>query len=185
MPVLAEIVAEDGAGWLRLDGRLSAGETGRLVELWLGEAAAPRESVERILQDSERSVFGGVRLTDPATGAQVLPGCCLLLEDWRTWVDAKPDLGHDGPWPEVDDAGLTIWPRGDEDWRAEAVREGQPVRVVRSEMPRICRMVQADLEGLLEALARWAGNHCPELADELVAHADRTFAVTAPLDGLE
>jgi hypothetical protein len=128
MPVRAEIVAEDGAGWLRLDGALSDEQVGRLVELWLGEAAPARESVERILRAEERSVFGGARLTDTVTGVQVLPGCCLLLEDWRTWVGVEhrgtPDLGHDGPWPEFDDAGLTIWPSGDEDWRTEAVPEG-------------------------------------------------------------
>lgn len=151
----------------------------------MGEAAPPRDAVARILQAGERSVFGGARLIDNVTEAQVLPGCCLLLQDWRTWVGVEyggtPDLGHDGPWPEFDDVGLTIWPGGDEDWRAETVPEGRPVRVLRSEVPRLCRAMQADLGGLLEALARWTTTRCPELTEDFVAHADRTFAVTAPL----
>ncbi|TCC12131.1 hypothetical protein [Kribbella soli] len=182
MAVRAEIVAEDGSGWLRLGGGLSDEQVGRLVELWVGEAASPRESVERLLA-GDRSVFSGVRLTD--AGARVDPGCCLLLEDWRSWVGVEsggwPDVGHDGPWLERDALGLTIWPRGAEDWRSEPVREGLPVRVLYGEVPELRRSLQTDLLGLLDSLRRWANTHCPDRAGALVAHADHVFAISAPV----
>lgn len=181
MAVRAELVAEDGSGWLRLHGGLSDEQVSRLIELWVGEAAPPRESVSRLLA-GDRSVFGGVRLTDAA--ARVDPGCCLLLEDWRSWIGVEsggwPDLGHDGPWLERDAEALTIWPRGAEDWRSESIREGLPVRVLCSQLPELRRSLQVDLVGLLDSLRRWADAHCPDDAAALVAHADRVFAVTAP-----
>lgn len=182
MALRAEIVAEDGSGWLRLGGELTDEQVSRLVELWVGEAAPPQESVERLL-GGDRSVFGGVRLTD--SGARVDPGCCLLLEDWRSWVGVEnggwPDVGHDGPWLERDAEALTIWPRGAEDWRPEPVRDGLPVRVLYSQLPELRRSLQTDLRGLLDSLRRWADTHCPDSASALVAHADHVFAITAPV----
>lgn len=75
---------------------------------------------------------------------------------------------------------MTIWPRGAEDWRSEAVREGPPVRVLHSQVAELRGSLQADLLGLLDSLHRWANTHCPDRATDLVTHADRVFAISPP-----
>jgi hypothetical protein len=104
-----EVVAEDRPGWLLISGDLSPAETARFMALWADDGAPPCETVDALLRAEDRSVFGAVRLTDLGTGARVDPGCCVCLEDWRSWIGvdrgAYPDLGHDGPWADVDDEG--------------------------------------------------------------------------------
>ncbi|GAB2665404.1 hypothetical protein [Kribbella swartbergensis] len=190
MSLRAEIVAEDPPGWLRISGELSPEETARFMVLWArgatDDGATPAEAVDALIRAEDWSVFGGLRLSDLDTGARVDPGCCLLLEDWRSWVGvdrgAYPDLGHDGPWADFDDEGLTVWPAGGEDHRDSFVREGLPVRVRRGQVPELLRSVQNDLIGLLGCLGRWAQENCPQHADALVTLADRVFAVRRPLD---
>jgi hypothetical protein len=184
-----EVVAEDRPGWLLISGDLSPAETARFMALWADgvsdDGTPPCETVDVLLRAEDRSVFGAVRLTDLGTGARVDPGCCVCLEDWRSWIGvdrgAYPDLGHNGPWADVDDEGLTIWPAGGEDYRSDFVREGLPVRVRREQVPELLRSVQNDLIGLLGCLERWAHEHCPQRADALVTLADRVFDVRRPL----
>jgi hypothetical protein len=190
MSLRVEIVAEDPPDWLRISGNLSSEETARLMALWAGgvtdDGTPPGAMVDALIRAGDWSVFGGLRLTDLDTGARVDPGCCLLLADWRSWVGvdrgAYPDIGHDGPWADLDDEGLTIWPAGGEDHRDSFVREGLPVRVRREQVPELLRSVQNDLIGLLRCLERWALENCPQHADALVALADQVFAVRRPLD---
>lgn len=203
-PVSVEVVAEGGAvgptswpvppqshpaGWLAVHGGLSRDETGLFVARWaqyaIDTSQSPTAVARALIADDDHTVFGGLRFTDTLTGAVVLPGCCSGIEDWRTlaWgaTGEEPDLGHNGPWAEQHPGWLQLWPAGNEDWRSELVREGLPVAIRHADIPDLLEAVQRDLVGLLERLAEWGSEYCPQEAGGLVEVADQAFAIRAGL----
>lgn len=109
---------------------------------------------------------GGLRITDTAIGATLVPGCCNGLEDWREWfgvVDGDGDggsgwFGHD-PTPLAERAGdvvrLTV----------DAEREDSPViDVSATELRRLLAGAERDLTDFLQLAAGWAAVRLPDHA---------------------
>jgi hypothetical protein len=146
---------------------------------------SPADVARDLIADDDHVVFGGLRFIDTITGGVVLPGCCSGIEDWRTLargaIGEEPDLGHDGPWVEQHANWLRLWPAGNEDWRSDLVREGTPVVIRHQDVPDLLQSVQRSLVGLLDRLAEWASEYCPQEAVELVEVADQAFDIRAGL----
>ncbi|MGK5521613.1 hypothetical protein ACSNN9_19985 [Micromonospora sp. URMC 107] len=182
----------DVGPWLALSGALTAAEVGAAVAriaaynhlddrtVWPGDDD-PLTAVLPVAaagpEPGALVVPGGLRLTDPGTGARVDPGCCSDLNDWREWyripAGASPDLGHDpDPWVERRPGGtLRVW--ADE-------QGGSWVDVPVDELTRLVDGVQVDLTGFLRALRSWAEDVVPAGADALVASLDRHLRVSGP-----
>jgi hypothetical protein len=120
---------------------------------------------------------GGLRLTDPATGARSDPGCCSGLEDWREWygipAGVSPHLGHDpDPWVEHrTDGTIRVW--ADEEHSSHV-----DVRV--DDVTGLVDGAQADLAGFLRRLRTWAEAIVPAGADALVRNLDHHLQVSRP-----
>ncbi|MER7473203.1 hypothetical protein [Micromonospora sp. NPDC000018] len=184
-------VAEVGP-WLALSGALTAAEVGTAVAriaayhhvddrtVW-PEDDDPLTAVLPVAaagpEPGALVVPGGLRLTDPGTGARVDPGCCSGLEDWRAWYEipsgASPDQGHDpDPWVEHRrDGTIRVW--ADEE-------RGAHVDVRVDELMRLVDGVSADLAGFLRVLRTWADGVVPAAADGLVESLDRHLQVSEP-----
>jgi hypothetical protein len=187
-------VAEVGP-WLALSGALTAAEVGTAVAriaaynhvddrtVWPGDDD-PLTAVLPVVaagpEPGSLLVPGGLRLTDPGTGARIDPGCCSGLEDWRAWYEipsgASPDQGHDpDPWVEHRaDGTIRVW--ADEERSAHV-----DTRI--DELMGLLDGVQADLAGFLGRLRAWADEVVPSGADALVANLDRHLQVSGPGDG--
>ncbi|WP_433393300.1 hypothetical protein [Micromonospora sp. KLBMP9576] len=183
----------DVEGWLVLSGALSAPEVGTAVAriaaynhldertTWPGGTdplTAVRPVVAAGPEPGALLVPGGLRLSDPGTGARVEPGCCNGVEDWREWYGLRAgallDLGHDPtPWAE---------PRPDGTLRVWADEEGSSwVDTDLDELTGLLDGVRADLAGFLRALRSWADDVVPAAATDLVASLDRHLQVTGPV----
>ncbi|MGW4498811.1 hypothetical protein ACWENR_09345 [Micromonospora sp. NPDC004336] len=184
-------VAEVGP-WLALSGTLTAAEVGTAVArmaaynhvddrtVW-PQGDDPSSAVLPLVaagpEPGSLVVPGGLRLTDPGTGARIDPGCCCGLEDWRCWYDipsgASPDQGHDpAPWVEHRaDGTIRVW--ADEERSAH-------VDTHVDELPGLVDGVRADLAAFLGALRTWADEVVPAGADALVESLDRHLQISAP-----
>lgn len=182
----------DVGPWLALSDALTADEVGAAVAriaaynhlddrtVWPGDDD-PLTAVLPVVaagpEPGSLVVPGGLRLTDPVTGARVDPGCCSGLEDWREWYEIpagrSPDLGHDpDPWVERRPGGtVRVW----------ADEEGSSwVDTHVEDLTGLVDGVRADLAGFLRALRSWADDVVPAGADKLVANLDRHLRVSEP-----
>lgn len=175
-------------GILALSGRLSPAEVGTAMAAIFSYGdlpTAPISDLHRLLDEHLADAGallapGGLRVTDPATGAEILPGCCCGLENWREWRNVLHRqyiwLGHD-PGTELE-------------YIAGAVRLSQksgphsPAREVEIELddlPALLATVHLRLQGFLSLVGRWASETAPRAADRLVTLLDENFEISGPL----
>ena len=185
-------VADLPAGHLlALSGDLSARETGTAVATLADYAARPNGDEPLAgnprdcllgLAEAELAVSaGGLRIREPATGAEIRPGCCCGLEDWREWwvlMDGgEPWLGHEAARVEFSGSCVRLWPAHG---YAAASRK-VPVEIRSADLPAMLRAAQEQLAGFLARVEQWAHSYAPELASVLRAKLDRDLGITAPL----
>lgn len=126
---------------------------------------------------------GGLRITDTATGATLVPGCCSGLEDWREWfgvVDGEGDggsgwFGHD-PSPLAERVGdvarLTV----------DMERDDSPViELSVTELRRLLVGAERDLADFLRLAAGWAALHLPDHALPVTAALARGLDMPMPV----
>jgi hypothetical protein len=183
-------------GWVAVSGRMTAAEVGTVLatmavyEGLVGrededEAAAGAEDLVRgLVAAEELSAPGGLRLRDEGTGAEVVPGCCSGVKDWREWYDLAdggegPWLGHDpAPWCERDGEVLRVWPDGPLAGVAPIGAVGRPVEVGLAELPGLLSGVRADLRGFLARTEEWAARHAAGLGGSLIAKLDAELRIS-------
>lgn len=151
------------------------------------DEAAPTRSVDpvghfvRALLDAEDvQAPGGLRVTDTARGAALLPGCCSGLEEWReAWFDLLDGSGHawlgHGPSPLAERHGDVVRLTVDAG-RADSPAFEVAVDVLR----RGVAGAERDLAGFLGAAAHWAAVRLPEHAPELVGVLARAVDMPPP-----
>ncbi|RVU27782.1 hypothetical protein EOT10_05680 [Streptomyces antnestii] len=183
-------VADLPAGHLLpLSGDLSMPETGTAVATLAeyasrptgdGVLAADPAACLRGLTDAELLLPpGGLRVRDPGTGAEIRPGCCCGVEDWREWwvlVDGgEPWLGHDAARIEFAGADVRLWPVVGVAQAAPRL----PVEIPLAELPAMLRATQELLVGFLDRVEQWALSYAPEPAARTRDKVDRDLGITA------
>lgn len=124
---------------------------------------------------------GGLRVSDSATGATLVPGCCNGLEEWRDWLEVVDDdgdgvagFGHD-PSPLAERRGLQVRLTVDAD------QDGGPViELPVAELRRLLAGVEGDLTGFLGAAADWAARQLPGHAHSVTAALAAALDLPAP-----
>ncbi|MFI8292157.1 hypothetical protein ACIGBL_23755 [Streptomyces sp. NPDC085614] len=122
---------------------------------------------------------GGLRVTDTAGGATLLPGCCTGLEDWREWYDVLDGggagwFGHD-PSPGAELRGETVRLTVDAD------RDGSPVILLAAdELRTLLAGVERDLLAFHTAADAWASRYLPDQAPLVRAALARALALPVP-----
>lgn len=123
---------------------------------------------------------GGLRITDTAIGATLVPGCCSGLEDWREWFGVLDGdggsgwFGHD-PSPLAERVGdvvrLTV----------DAERDDSPViEVSVTELRRLLAGAQRDLADFLQLAAGWAAVRLPGYVVPVTAALARAVDMPMP-----
>ncbi|MCA2189925.1 hypothetical protein [Nonomuraea cavernae] len=182
--------AEDGV--LALSGQMSPAEVGTAMAIIFCYGEIPTAPIndlhhllDRHLADAEALLApGGLRVRDTATKAEIRPGCCCGLENWREWRNLLHKkgiwLGHD--------------PNTDLEYIAGAVRlrqesgPGSPpspryeVEVQLDDLPALLTAVHLRLQGFLGLVRQWAGETSPRAADRLIAILDENFEINGPLE---
>ncbi|OKI29904.1 hypothetical protein A6A25_29770 [Saccharothrix sp. CB00851] len=124
---------------------------------------------------------GGLRVV--SGGCMIQPGCCLGLEEWRTWLRVLDGeeiwLGH-SPDAVMEQRGAVVRIWADDDL-VERCRTGPYVDLPRAALPDLLQEVRRDLLGFLDALGSWARATVPTHADRLVAAVDRRLVISPPL----
>ncbi|MFI5527443.1 hypothetical protein ACIA8O_02695 [Kitasatospora sp. NPDC051853] len=105
--------------------------------------------------------FGGLRVTDTATGVVFAPACCDGVEDWREWhrVVRGGELwyGHEPLSPHADGNGPVVRLTVNAEDPASAV-----IELSHDELDRLLTGVERDLAGFLALAATWAADTLPE-----------------------
>ncbi|GAA1446144.1 hypothetical protein GCM10009602_32060 [Nocardiopsis tropica] len=181
--------------FLRLHGGMSPVDIGTAVMLIVAcndvEDLFPGEGPPRpadpldgflhpLLTTDQLFVAGGMRITDTATGAALLPGCCCDLNEWRDWLDyldersRRLDLGHD-PFPLVEVSGGTA--------RLTPDQEQRDSPVIETSAPGLRRLVagaEDDLTGFLRSAEAWAEQYLPGRSAQVTAALGRALDVVPP-----
>jgi len=169
---------------LALSGRMSPADVGTAMavifsynRIPLTHAADLTEAhLEQHLAETEGLIApGGLRFRDTATSANIPPGCCFGLENWREWWNVahgqEPWLGHD-PATHITHAGHVIRLRQD--------NEGSPsIEITRGELSSLLTTAQQHLSGFLDLARKWAATNTPGPADRLISALDRYFVINA------
>ncbi|SEH01101.1 hypothetical protein SAMN05444920_11931 [Nonomuraea solani] len=175
-------IAEPAGPLLALSGQMSPAEVGTAMAIIFDHGDIPtaplddlHHLMDRHLIDAEAlTAPGGLRVTDTATRAELLPGCCCGLEDWREWRDVLHGediwLGHD-PGTEFAFMGGAV-----------RLRQGHEVEIRLDDLPALLDTVRLQLQGFLGLVGRWAGEIAPASAGRLVTVLDENFAINEPLD---
>lgn len=122
---------------------------------------------------------GGLRVTDTATGATLLPGCCNGLEergDWHRILDGDgwASFGHD-PSPLAERIGDTVRLTVDDG------RDDSPViEVPAGELRRLLAGAERDLADFLGTAAAWAARNLPDHARRVTAALARALVLPVP-----
>lgn len=114
-------------------------------------------------------VAGGLRVTDTASGAVLVPGCCGGLEDWRGWLSLVDDSDHrgrrgDGSLPSFghDPSPLAERVGGTVRLTVDAERDDSPViELPVTELRRLLGEAERELAAFLAAASLWATRHLP------------------------
>jgi hypothetical protein len=138
---------------------LAAGPVGAFLHGLLTKGRLTRE---------EPFVWGGIRVTDTATGTTWQPGCCGTLEErsyfWLYVIDGSGscDFGHD-PSALAERAGDLVR------FTADSEEGGSPAfDVPVEELKRLLDGVERDLEDFVALVADWAAEQVPSHAGELM-----------------
>jgi len=124
---------------------------------------------------------GGLRVTDSATGAAFLPGCCNGLEDWREWHQVLDDcgqawFGHD-PDPRAERHGENVR------LTVDAEQNDSPViELLATDLRRLLVGAEHDLASFLALAADWAAQNLPRHAAPVTAALARALDLPIPLD---
>lgn len=138
----------------------------------VGEALSLDEVVARLCESEVLIAPGGVEVE--VEGALVFwPQCCAGLERWREWIDfaegSAPPWGGHGKEPVIErlpSGKLRIGLEGGACAEVEAVTLREALRVV-----------ERDLAGFAERVARWAEEVVPAQSKALTAVIVRDFAL--------
>ncbi|MFJ4342153.1 hypothetical protein [Streptomyces sp. NPDC088915] len=175
-------------GFVPLNGTLTPAEIGTAV-LSIAQAndVEPEDGRRRpsgplgsllhgLLTLDDLFVPGGLRVTDPATGTVLSPGCCNGLEergDWSEVVDGDgwASFGHDpSPLAERigDRARLTV----------DADREDSPViDLPLTDLRDLLTTAERDLTAFLHLTTTWTTDHLPAHAPRLREALARTLGL--------
>ncbi|WP_230466491.1 hypothetical protein [[Actinomadura] parvosata] len=185
-------VAAEADGFLALSGRLSLAEVGSAMAVIFGYGGIPtapiselRHLLDRHLADAGRLIApGGLRVRDATAGAEILPGCCCGLEDWRQWRDVLHRqslwLGHD-PDTYLTFTGGAVRLTQEPDGGSTPARVSE-VEIRLDELPALLTTVQMELQGFLRLVHAWAGEIAPRAADRLVTVLDENFRINGTLN---
>ncbi|AQZ70384.1 hypothetical protein BKM31_14105 [[Actinomadura] parvosata subsp. kistnae] len=185
-------IAAQANGFLALSGRLSPAEVGSAMAVIFGYGGIPTAPIselhhllDRHLADAGRLIApGGLRVRDTATGAEILPGCCCGLENWRQWRDVLRRqslwLGHD-PDTYLTFTGEAVRLTQEPDAGSTPARVSD-VEIRLDELPALLTTVQLQLQGFLRLVHTWAGEIAPRAADRLVTVLDENFRINGTLD---
>jgi hypothetical protein len=137
---------------------------------------------------------GGLRVRDMTTGAEILPGCCCGLGNWREWRNVLHKgedlwLGHD-PGTDLEyvvgtvrlrqEPGARSLPSSTNPSSSNPSRNEVEIRL--DEVPALLIAAHLRLRGFLDLVRRWAGEAAPQAADRLVTILDESFDIHAPLE---
>lgn len=125
---------------------------------------------------------GGLRFRDTVTHAEVGPGCCFGLENWRDWqallCGEQPWLGH-APTPRFHLDGKVI--RLHQDDRASIAPPA--VEFETGDLPGLLASAQRRLRGFLDRVEHWILTTAPHLTGPLTAALDTHLRINEPLRG--
>uniref|UniRef100_UPI003F4909FA hypothetical protein n=1 Tax=Nonomuraea sp. CA-252377 TaxID=3240003 RepID=UPI003F4909FA len=187
-PVAAE--ARDGV--LVLSGRMSRIEVGAAMAVIFDYGGIPTAPIgdlhhllDRHLADAGGLVApGGLRVRDTTAKAEILPGCCCGLEDWRQWRDVLHQgsvwLGHD-PGTDLAYTGGVVRLRQELGSGSRPARVSE-VEIQLDELPGLLAGVQLRLQGFLRLVHAWAGEIAPRAAGRLVTVLDENFHINGSLE---
>ncbi|MQS11569.1 hypothetical protein F7Q99_04525 [Streptomyces kaniharaensis] len=116
---------------------------------------------------------GGFRVTDTATGAALLPGCCNGLDEWRDWLEVLDGggvagFGH-GPSPLVERLGDVVRLTVDTDADTDTEGGSPVIELPVDELRRLIAGAEQDLRGFLRLAGSWAERQLPGYAAALTA----------------
>ncbi|WP_326645222.1 hypothetical protein OG884_12485 [Streptosporangium sp. NBC_01755] len=178
-------IAEPTGDWfLVLSDRMSPAEVGTAMAVILSYNGLSVEPVTKLtgtwleqhLADAEALIApGGLRFRDTTTNAQVEPGCCFGLENWRDWLDVidgqELRLGHD-PAARLEHGGRFI----------RLTQEGrQTVEISINELLGLLASAQQQLSGFLELARRWTTGAAPQLTVPLIAALDEHLKINTSI----
>lgn len=184
-------------GFLPLGGALTPAEVGtavmRVAACDVHDEAAPQPGdrparpadplgtfLHGLLTTDHLFVPGGLRVTDTATGAILLPGCCNGLEERGDWYavldgDGRASFGHD-PSPLAERLGDTVRLTVDAD------RDDSPaIELPAAEPRRLLAGAERDPTGFLRLAAAWAARHLLGRAPQVTATLARALALPVPM----
>ncbi|MGW0197399.1 hypothetical protein [Nonomuraea sp. NPDC003201] len=177
---------------LVLSGQMSRAEVGTAMAVIFSCADIPTEPIsdlhhllDRHLADAEALIApGGLRIRDTATNAEILPGCCCGLENWREWRDVLHKqgiwLGH-GPDTELEHIAGAVRLSQESGARSLPSRTHE-VEIQLDDLPALLATVHLRLQGFLSLVGRWARQTTPRAADRLVTVLDENFEINGPLE---
>jgi hypothetical protein len=176
--------------FLALSGQMSLAEVGTAMAVILSYNGLSVDSVTDLtgaqlvqhLADAEVLIApGGLRFRDTATNAQVAPGCCFGLENWRDWLEVvrgqEPWLGH-SPALRLEHGGQLIRLAQDDQNDSPFLA----VEININELPGLLTSVQQQLSGFLELAQQWTTNTTPQLTVPFIAALDEHLKINEALD---
>lgn len=186
------IAEPSGDHFLVLSGHMTPAEVGTAMALLISNIEVPAEPLtelhhrlDRHLDEAEALVLaGGLRLRDTKAQAEVVPGCCCGLEDWRDWTKILHEqddiwLGHD-PETIVEITDGTV--RLHQEMHTSSPDHPRPTLALDlSDLPALLSCAHQQLQGFLALVGQWAGQFSPEAADRLVEILDENFHIKDPL----
>ncbi|MFF4990235.1 hypothetical protein ACFY19_23850 [Streptosporangium saharense] len=123
---------------------------------------------------------GGLRFRDSITNAQVVPGCCFGLENWRDWLEVMRGqelwLGH-SPAHRLEHSGQFI--RLTQDGWDDC--PSLTVEIDVNELPGLLASAQQQLRGFLKLAQQWSADVVPQMTVSLVAALDEHLKINEAL----
>lgn len=176
--------------FLALSGQMPPAEVGTAMAVILSYNRLSVEPVtdltsaqlEQHLAEAEALIApGGLRFRDTTTNAQVAPGCCFGLENWRDWLDVMRGqelwLGH-SPAPRLEHDGQFIQlSPGDRDDSPSLT-----IEINVNELPGLLTSAQQQLSGFLNLAQQWTSHTTPQLTVPLIAALDEHLKINEALN---
>ncbi|MFI0446900.1 hypothetical protein [Actinomadura sp. 6N118] len=174
---------------LVLSGQMSRAEVGTAMAVLFDYTGVPAEPLAELHHLMDRHLVeaetlglpGGLRLRDTVTRAQIVPGCCCGVEEWRDWReilygDDEIWLGHGlGTTVQIENGVVRLH---------QIPLPEYPLHTLEIELGELAVLlasVHRRLQGFLGLVGEWAGQVSPEAADRLVEILDENLQITDPL----